>query len=206
MAVQKLYYAGKCVMTVDMDYVKEDVMRKWKQKKCFFIVLMLILLCGCRAQPKEPVKIENFTLSEYSSIENVISIGENDTVTIYISPSNVEAESLELVNENNEVALCLIQDVRLVSGKKLAIVSFVGKEVGETSFYLKDINGDLQSEKIQVFVAEVQEEVDNSRKVYLNYSGDKYHYNSSCAGKSAYESTLKKATLLGKEPCSKCTK
>ena len=38
----------------------------------------------------------------------------------------------------------------------------------------------------------------------LNYEGSKYHFSSSCAGKSSYESTLNQALKLGKEPCSKC--
>ena len=40
--------------------------------------------------------------------------------------------------------------------------------------------------------------------IYLNKSGSKYHYDRECAGKTAYESTLKAATKAGKTPCKTC--
>ena len=171
----------------------------------FLSVFLTICLMGC-GQSKEPVLVESFVLKENYSVENTIPIGEHDSVTFEISPTDVDDSSVELVNNDENVALCLIQDIRLVSGKKIVIVSYRGNAVGETSFYLKDKNGEVKSEAVHVVIVEKEETIDNSRTVYLNYSGDKYHYDYSCAGKSAYESTLNNATKLGKEPCSKCTK
>jgi len=171
-------------------------------------ILLTVLLClvGCVQDTKEPIKVKSFELSEYSSLENTIPVGECDRLNMYIYPTDVDEESIELVNADENVAICLIQDIKMVAGKKLAVISFRGKGVGETTIYLKDINSDAQSEMIHIVVKEKQGEVDNSRKVYLNYSGDKYHFDYSCAGKSAYESTLNEATKLGKEPCYKCAK
>lgn len=168
-------------------------------------VLLTVWLMGCGLS-KEPVFVEGFVLEEYSSVENTITVGKHNTVTFEIFPTDIDESSIELVNSDENVALCLIQDIRLVSGKKIAIVSYRGNEIGETTFYLKDVNGEVKSETINVIVKEKEEIIDNSRMVYLNHSGDKYHYNYSCAGKSTYESTLNNATKLGKKPCSKCTK
>ena len=42
--------------------------------------------------------------------------------------------------------------------------------------------------------------------VYVNETGSKYHYDSDCAGKTAYSVTLSKALSMGRTPCSKCVK
>ena len=178
-----------------------------RKRLCIISMICVLLACGisgCGQQSKEAVKVENFTLSEYDSAENTTPVGEADTVTFYIQPTDIDENAIEVVTEDASIVKCLIQDIRLVSGNRLAIVSYYGLQVGETSFYLRDINGGIQSEPIHVIVEEVVEEIDNSRVVYLNYSGDKYHYSVSCAGDSAYESTFNKAQKLRKEPCSKC--
>ena len=176
------------------------------KKRIYQIALVLILivngLIGCKS--KEAVKIESFTLSKNDSLSNNVIVGESDEVTFYVTPTDIDEKNIELVTENPSVAKCLIQDVRLVNGKRIVIVSFYGLMPGQTLFYIKDTNGEVQSEKISVVVQEAKEVVDNSRMVYLNHSGSNYHYSSECAGKSSYESTLNKAEALGKEPCSKC--
>lgn len=80
----------------------------------------------------------------------------------------------------------MLQDVRMVNGKKLAIISYSGICEGETTIYLKDNNSNTKSQEIHITVNQKVEEIDNSRTVYLNYGGKKYHYSQCCAGKSAY--------------------
>lgn len=150
--------------------------------------------------------ISKFILSEYNNPEISITIGENDTLTFYIEPSSIKTDkiSIEVVNSDVTVAKCLLQDVRAVNGKKLAIVSYRGMNEGETTLYLKDIRSDVKSQEIHITVNQKVEEIDNSRTVYLNYGGEKYHYSQSCAGKSAYKSTLNQAKKLSKKPCGNC--
>ena len=90
------------------------------------------------------------------------------------------------------------------TNSKKVVITYAGLSVGQSTFYLKDKNSDARSCDITIMVEEKEEEVDNSRTVYVNYSGDKYHYSKSCAGTSAYETTLNKAKASYKEPCSKC--
>ena len=168
-------------------------------------VLLTIWLMGC-GQSKEPVLAESILLEEYYSVENTIPVGEYDSVIFDISPSDIDESAIELVNSDENAAICLIKDIRLVTGKKIAIVSYRGNEIGETTFYLRDVNGEVQSETIHISVEEKKESMDHSPMVYLNDSGDKYHYNYSRAGKTAYKSTLNNAAKLGKGPCSKCAK
>ncbi len=178
------------------------------KRKIFAIllnVLLTIWLMGC-GQSKEPVLAESILLEEYYSVENTIPVGEYDSVIFDISPSDIDESAIELVNSDENAAICLIKDIRLVTGKKIAIVSYRGNEIGETTFYLRDVNGEVQSETIHISVEEKKESMDHSPMVYLNDSGDKYHYNYSCAGKTAYKSTLNNAAKLGKGPCSKCAK
>lgn len=113
-------------------------------------------------------------------------------------------EDLEVVNVDETVAKCLIQKMNLVKGKKVITVSIVPQNLGETTLYLQTKDESVKSDEIHVTVSEKIVEEDNIRPVYLNYEGSKYHFSSSCAGKSSYESTLNQALKLGKEPCSKC--
>lgn len=172
-----------------------------------FLCFVLIIICsfwGCGSSV-EQVKIEKIVWKESFSTEFVMETGDRKQVAFYFEPYSASGGNLELINDNEDVAYCLIQDVRPVSGKQLVIVGCKGLSVGEANFYIIDKDSQVKSDVIKIIVKEVQEEVDNSRIVYLNYSGDKYHYSKSCAGTSAYESTLNKALRLLKEPCSKCT-
>ena len=176
------------------------------------LVALIVIGCICIAKfgipgedkgPTTPVQME-FSLSQYDSTETEIEVGQLDSITFYVLPFKTTQDDLEIVNSNDEVATCTFKSVHAVSGKKLAIINIKGKTVGETTLYLKEKNGTIQSCSIQITVIEKIEEVDNSRTVYVNYSGDKYHFSRSCAGDSATETTLNKARKMGKDPCSKC--
>ena len=143
-------------------------------------------------------------MSQYDSTETQIEVGQLDSITFYVLPFKTEQDDLEIVNSNDEIAFCTFKSVHAVSGKKLAIINIKGKTAGETTLYLKEKNGTIQSCTIHITVIEKVEEIDNSRTVYVNYSGDKYHFSKSCAGNSATETTLNQAKKTGKEPCSKC--
>ena len=44
----------------------------------------------------------------------------------------------------------------------------------------------------------------SSKTVYVNKTGERYHYKKSCAGKTAISTTLKSAKSVGKTACKKC--
>lgn len=145
-----------------------------------------------------------FELGEYTEQNYELVSGDHKQINFYIYPSKMREEDLEVVNVDETVAKCLIQKMNLVKGKKVITVSIVPQNLGETTLYLQTKDESVKSDEIHVTVSEKIVEEDNIRPVYLNYEGSKYHFSSSCAGKSSYESTLNQALKLGKEPCSKC--
>ncbi len=184
----------------------------------FVGLIIASIVTGCVSDNKEPepTPIESFSLDYKYYQENMtLVLGDNsgfmdygdwDTLHFFVSPSNIKDEDIEIVNSNNDVLRVSIKSSKYDSETrtKLVVLSYAGLSVGKSTFYLKDKNSDARSCDITITVEEKIEEVDNSRTVYVNYSGDKYHYSKSCAGNSAYETTLNKARASYKEPCSKC--
>ena len=166
------------------------------------VVGIIVSIANNGKDPKPATPVE-FSLSQYSHTETKVELNTLETVTFYLLPFDTTEEDLEIVNSNNEIATCTFKSVHAVAGEKLAVIYIKGIAEGTTTMYLKDKNSTSQSESIEITVFKKEEEVDNSRKVYINYSGDKYHFSKSCAGQSAYESTLNKVKNY-KEPCSKC--
>ena len=164
----------------------------------------------------EPTLIESFALDyKYYGENMTLVLGDNsgfmdygdwDTLHFFVSPSNIEEDDIEIINSNNNVLRVSIRNSMYDSetNSKKVVITYAGLSVGQSTFYLKDKNSDARSCDITITVEEKEEDVDNSRTVYVNYSGDKYHYSKSCAGASAYETTLNKAKASYKEPCSKC--
>ncbi len=172
---------------------------------CFILltIIFMITLVVSSKSNKEPEKIY-FELGEYTEQNYELVSGTHKQINFYIYPSKMSEENIEVVNADETVAKCLIQKMNLVKGKKVITVSIVAQNLGETTLYLQTKDESVKSDEIHVTVSEKTVEEDNSRTVYLNYEGSKYHFSSSCAGKSSYESTLNQALKLGKEPCSKC--
>ena len=168
------------------------------------IFTVLTSLVGCSStnstdKPNTPIE---FSLSQYSETEVKVEVGEYSRVNFYVLPFDTTDEDLELVNSNEEVAECSFW-LNGVAGEKIVVINIKGVSEGSTTMYLKDKNSTSQSISIDITVFKVEEEVDNSRTVYLNLNGEKYHYSKSCAGKSAYSTTLNKVPkYVG--PCSKC--
>lgn len=172
---------------------------------CFILlaIIFVITLVVSSKSNKEPETIY-FELGEYTEQNYELVSGDRKQINFYIYPSKMSEEDIEVVNVDETVAKCLIQKMNLVKGKKVITVSIVPQNLGETTLYLQAKDESVKSDEIHVTVSEKTVEEDNSRPVYLNYEGSKYHFSSSCAGKSSYESTLNQALKLGKEPCSKC--
>lgn len=172
---------------------------------CFILlaIIFVITLVVSSKSNKEPETIY-FELGEYTEQNYELVSGDHKQINFYIYPSKMSEEDIEVVNVDETVAKCLIQKMNLVKGKKVITVSIVPQNLGETTLYLQAKDESVKSDEIHVTVSEKTVEEDNSRPVYLNYEGSKYHFSSSCAGKSSYESTLNQALKLGKEPCSKC--
>lgn len=172
---------------------------------CFILlaIIFVITLAVSSKSNKEPEKTY-FELGEYTEQNYELVLGDHKQINFYIYPSKMGEEDIEVVNADETVAKCLIQKMNLVNGKKVITVSIIPQNLGETTLYLQTKDESAKSDEIHVNVSEKAVEEDNSRTVYLNYEGSKYHYSSSCAGKSSYESTLNQALKLGKEPCSKC--
>lgn len=172
---------------------------------CFILlaIIFVITLVVSSKSNKEPETIY-FELGEYTEQNYELVSGDHKQINFYIYPSKMSEEDIEVVNVDETVAKCLIQKMNLVKGKKVITVSIVPQNLGETTLYLQTKDESVKSDEIHVTVSEKAVEEDNSRTVYLNYEGSKYHFSSSCAGKSSYESTLNQALKLGKEPCSKC--
>ena len=176
--------------------------------KRFFNLILLVSIVvssfsGCSSsntsKPKAPIE---FSLSQYSHTESEIEIGEYDRVNFYVLPFATSDEDLELVNSNDEVVESSFW-TNAVAGEKIVVINVKGLSEGTATIYLKDKNSTSKSDSIKITVFKVEEEVDNSRTVYLNLNGNKYHYRKSCAGKSAYATTLNKVPTYV-EPCSKC--
>lgn len=172
---------------------------------CFILlaIIFVITLVVSSKRNKEPETIY-FELGEYTEQNYELVSGDHKQINFYIYPSKMSEEDIEVVSVDETVAKCLIQKMNLVKGKKVITVSIVPKNLGETTLYLQTKDESVKSDEIHVTVSEKTVEEDNIRPVYLNYEGSKYHFSSSCAGKSSYESTLNQALKLGKEPCSKC--
>lgn len=172
---------------------------------CFILlaIIFVITLVVSSKSNKEPETIY-FELGEYTEQNYELVSGDHKQINFYIYPSKMSEEDIEVVNVDETVAKCLIQKMNLVKGKKVITVSIVPQNLGETTLYLQTKDESVKSDEIHVTVSEKTVEEDNSRPVYLNYEGSKYHFSSSCVGKSSYESTLDQALKLGKEPCSKC--
>ena len=117
-------------------------------------------------------------------------------------PFSTTDDDLEIVNSNSEIAECSFW-TNAAAGNKVCVINIKGLTEGSTTVYLKDKNSAAQSTTINITVFQKEEEVDNSRTVYINLNGDKYHYNKECAGKSAKATTMNKV-IRYKEPCSKC--
>lgn len=179
--------------------------------KCFISMflcasIVICLFSGCSSsessKPNTPVE---FSLSEYSDSEIEVAVDEWDSVNFYLLPFDTTDEDLEIVNSDNNIAECNFW-TNAAAGNKICIINIKGLAEGVTTVYLKDKNSTSESARITITVfqeEEEEEEVDNSRTVYINLNGDKYHYSKECAGKSAQESTLNKV-IRSKEPCSKC--
>lgn len=172
---------------------------------CFILlaIIFVITLVVSSKRNKEPETIY-FELGEYTEQNYELVSGDHKQINFYIYPSKMSEEDIEVVSVDETVAKCLIQKMNLVKGKKVITVSIVPQNLGETTLYLQTKDESVKSDEIHVTVSEKTVEEDNIRPVYLNYEGSKYHFSSSCAGKSSYESTLNQALKLGKEPCSKC--
>ena len=172
---------------------------------CFILlaIIFVITLAVSSKSNKEPEKTY-FELGEYTEQNYELGLGDYKKINFYIYPSKMSEEDIEVVNADETVAKCLIQKMNLVNGKKVITVSIVPQNLGETTLYLQTKDESVKSDEIHVNVSEKAVEEDNNRTVYLNYEGSKYHFSSSCAGKSSYESTLNQALKLGKEPCSNC--
>ena len=165
------------------------------------IVLSAFVGCSSGDSSKQNIPIE-FSLSQYSEPDVKVEVGEYNRVNFYLLPFDTTDEDFEIVNSNEEVAECSFW-TNEVAGEKIVVINIKGVSEGTTTMYLKDKNSTSQSTSINITVFKVEEEVDNSRTVYLNLNGEKYHYSKSCAGKSAYATTLNKVPkYVG--PCSKC--
>lgn len=172
---------------------------------CFILLAVIfgVTLSVASKKNKDSEEIY-FELGEYSKQNYEMVVGDHNEINFFIYPSRMSEKDIEVVNADENVAKCLIQKMNLVKGKNVITVSIVSQNPGETVVYLQTKDESVKSDEIHVLVSEKVIEEDNSRTVYLNYEGSKYHFSSSCAGKSSYETTLNQALKLGKEPCSKC--
>lgn len=171
-------------------------------------IIVCFLINGCSANQKEETEhlhtVESFSLSKYDSTDMILEVDSHENLTFFVEPEKIEEKDIEIINEDDSVAKVLLQDINNVSGNRLIIISVRGLKLGETNIKVKGIENGIESEVIHLTVVEKKENTDSSRNVYVNYSGNKYHLNSSCAGKSAYLTSEKDALKLGKEACSKC--
>ena len=143
-----------------------------------------------------------FSLNQYSSTELKIAEGEYSRVTFDVIPFDTTEDNVEIIISNESIVECTFW-TSTSAGIKKVVISVKGKTEGSTTICLKDKNSVSQSVDINVTVVKAEEEVDNSRTVYVNLNGDKYHYSKSCAGKSAYATTYDQVRLI-KDPCDKC--
>ena len=182
-----------------------QVVSMLKRLATLFMLVSIIVssLVGCSTSEQYNIDVPiEFSLSQYSEMQLEVEVDKYDSVTFYLLPFEATEDNLEIVNSNIDVAECTFY-TNAVAGKKIVVINIKGISEGNTTVYLKDRNSTSVSDNVNITVFKKEEEIDNSRIVYTNLNGDKYHYSKSCAGKSAYETTLKKVERY-KEPCSKC--
>lgn len=135
--------------------------------------------------------------------EQSFYIGENGSkkITIPFKPANLSIEDFEVTTSEDGVVSVSNDNVQIVDGVGILTLQVDAISLGKTSIRVNGADGQTISDKLDVTVIEEY----LLRKVYINATGDKYHYKSSCAGKSE-EVTLYDALRRGKEACLKCTK
>lgn len=135
----------------------------WNIAKGLFILLIALIFVSIIAVVIVSIQgggeskthaVESFVLSQYGSTEMSIAIDDHDTLVIYVTPSNIEMEDIELIVENPDVTKCLVQDVYNVDGKRLIKISYRGVAIGETTLYVKDKNSEKTSDVIHLSVTE----------------------------------------------------
>ena len=168
------------------------------------ILISCCLLSGCNTSKKKIHQVKSFSLSQYDNTEMTLEIDSHEDLTFYVEPHYIDENDIEIINENEDVAKVLLQDVRSVTGDRLINVSVRGMLPGETNVKIRGIENNLESDTVHVTIIEKQVSTDTSRKVYVNLYGNKYHLSSDCAGKSAHVTTENEALKSRKEPCSKC--
>lgn len=194
---------GEDIDTQQLDVLNENPRITKLVVLLFMVIIIGIILVVCSLPKSSTNKMPiEFNISQYSETELEIEIGEYERVSFTLNPFETKDEDLEIVVSDKDVVECTFFTIA-AAGKKNVAINIKGIAEGSATIYLKDKNSTSKSINIKIIVVKPNEEIDNSRTVYINFNGDKYHYSKDCAGKSAYASTLNKVKTI-KEPCSKC--
>lgn len=174
-----------------------------KTLRLITITMLMIILTSCNSN-NSTVNVESFELNgDNEPIE--IELGKATSVSYFATPYEIKEDNVACVTENENIAQAVLNTVTGVSGKKVINVQIRSKNIGATNIYIKDSNGNLESEKISISVVEtLNDDIDNSDIVYITPTGKKYHLSKTCGGSNSYKSTLNKVNRLRKEPCLKC--
>lgn len=160
------------------------------------------------------IQVKSIKFSDTSNVEFYYSdYPDTNSFSVEISPEDKEVEYsalLDFVSENPKVATIEYDKDSSISQK--VIITPVSD--GETYIYIQSKDGKVKSEKIKVIVdieeettatehKETTTEKKSGKIVYITPSGEKYHYNKSCAGKNAMERDLDDVKGAY-NPCKKC--
>ena len=130
----------------------------------------------------------------------VMALGNTQTISITAKASELSSDDVYVkASEEATVKTENIVVENIENGEYKISFDVNGNATGRSEIQVIAIDEKTVSEKVRVTVVEEK----MLRTVWVNYTGDKYHYNKSCAGNSAKEETLYEASRF-KEPCSKC--
>ena len=156
---------------------------------------------------------ENISVStetDYAHIDSdVVTLGENEGVTIKIevSKSNVSLE--DLIIYYDESILNVIIDGPIMIGETTQVaVNVTGKKTGTTEFVIGTVyDVETKGEEAPLFVMTIRKlDATEGRIVYVTHSGEKYHFSKNCVGERAIKTTYKDVVAYEYEPCGKCAK
>lgn len=147
--------------------------------------------------------IKSPLVNKFSDFDNknvVMALGSKQTVSIKAKAPKLSTDDFYI--STSEDATVSVENITVENIENDSYeISFdvIGNDIGRSE--LQVIASDDKTASIKAKVTVVEEKM--LRTVWVNRTGDNYHYNKDCAGKSAYEETLYEASRF-KTPCSKC--
>ena len=149
------------------------------------------------------IEVYNPIIKSFPNLTIAKTIEQTDSI-IYTGAVSEDITTDDFNVSISDESVIEVSNIGIIdnNGKSSITFTLTGKEIGSAKVKLISSDGYTESNSMTVTVVEK----DTSRTVYVTYTGQKYHYSSSCAGDNCRSTTLNKAINAGYDPCSKCVK